>query len=89
MPGIGILIKPKSQNDQSLLKHEFGHVLHAKRDGLLIWTVSKAIPSFGSTVYQAIDSKYDHHTFYTEMDAYDLSNYYFRGDKRGMQADFQ
>jgi hypothetical protein len=70
LPPIGIFV---GKMDQLLIMHEFGHVLQARKYGLLIFYIKYAIPS----VYSFYTNRKMHKYFYAELDANKLAIEYF------------
>ncbi len=70
LPPVGIFVGKK---DQFLIMHEFGHVLQARKYGLLKFYFLYAIPS----VYSFLFFRQKHRIFYAELDANRLALDYF------------
>jgi hypothetical protein len=70
LPPVGIFVGKK---EQFLIMHEFGHVLQARKYGLLKFYIFYAIPSVCSFLF----FRRKHRTFYAELDANRLALDYF------------
>jgi RHS repeat-associated protein len=69
LPGLGIFINPSDATDEDLLRHEFGHVLQSRLSGNSAFYLLYGLPSVISGLRQKSNSSYDHHLFWTEIDA--------------------
>jgi hypothetical protein len=72
LPGIGIFVHPKSYFDEDLLRHEYGHVLQAKKFGIIPFYFFIAPISLISAVLRK-----NHHLNWVEKNANWLSFNYF------------
>jgi hypothetical protein len=78
LPGIGIFIHPNDVKNISLLRHEYGHILQAKKWGTLFFYRSIAKESFFSARRSNQDSSFIHQHTWTEWTANRLSYYFFK-----------
>jgi hypothetical protein len=78
LPGVGIFVHPKDVNNLSLLRHEFGHILQAKKWGKLFFYRSIAKESILSADRSNRDPEFIHQHTWTEWTANRLSYYFFR-----------
>lgn len=73
LPGIGIFIGRTYAHDQALLRHEFGHILQARKWGLFFFYTKVAI----SSLISAWKKPSMHNFHWTEWTANYLSYNYF------------
>jgi hypothetical protein len=78
LPGIGIFINPADVNNISLLRHELGHILQAKKWGKLFFYRYIAKESILSAKRSNHDPKFIHQHTWTEWTANRLSYYFFK-----------
>lgn len=80
---LGNIITVNAKPSNSLVEHEFGHVLQSEIVGEAYLT-GVALPSLGSAVLQNILGRdtWDHSGFWTETTADALSGSYFRSNGR-------
>jgi len=78
IPGIGIFIHPKDAKNISLLRHEFGHILQAKKWGKLFFYRFIATESINSVRRSNKDSSFNHQHTWTEWTANRLSYHFFK-----------
>ena len=74
LPGIGITVHPSRKEDLDLLRHEFGHVLQARRFGTFYFYLVIAPMSLCSAAFSSFEA---HQRFWTETQANMLSFRYF------------
>ncbi|TKC09096.1 RHS repeat domain-containing protein [Pedobacter frigoris] len=77
LPGIGIFVGFEDAKDLQLLRHEYGHMLQAKKVGYLKWYYNWAPAS----VKSAKKNGAGHKTYWTEADANRRSYEYFKSPK--------
>ena len=77
LPGIGIFVNPIDKNNIDLLRHEFGHVLQAKKWGIVFFVFHIAFQSVRSARKANKNKSYKHMLFWTEWSANKLSYLYF------------
>jgi RHS repeat-associated protein len=80
LPGIGIFLNKEHMTDYDLLKHEFGHVLQAKKYGLSFFYKTILPNSLYSGYLNQTRNNFDHHDTWTEWSANDLSKDYFKNE---------
>lgn len=73
LPGIGIFVNPNDLNDIHLLRHEFGHILQARKYGLEFFYTVIGPASLASAAARTGN----HNLFWTEVQANTLSWQYF------------
>jgi hypothetical protein len=78
LPGIGIFVHPKDARNISLLRHEFGHMLQAKKWGKIFFYRYVARESVNSVRRSNRDSSFNHQHTWTEWTANRLSYYFFK-----------
>ena len=78
LPGIGIFIHPKDVRNIPLLRHEYGHILQAKKWGKLFFYRFIARQSVDSVRRSNRDSSFNHQHTWTEWTANRLSYYFFK-----------
>jgi hypothetical protein len=78
IPGIGIFIHPKDAKNISLLRHEFGHILQAKKWGKVFFYRFIARESINSVRKSIKDSSFNHQHTWTEWTANRLSYHFFK-----------
>ncbi|TXE04804.1 RHS repeat-associated core domain-containing protein [Algoriphagus aquimarinus] len=80
LPGVGIFVNPNDKFNKDLLRHEFGHILQARKWGMDFFygtIVSESIKSANRANEINDPSKYNHHDSWTEWTANFLSWHYF------------
>jgi hypothetical protein len=77
LPGIGIFVHPQDTKNIALIRHEFGHILQAKKWGKLFFYSTIAWTSLMSARKSNSDSNYDHQATWTEWSANKLAYNYF------------
>ncbi|MBN1184619.1 MAG: RHS repeat-associated core domain-containing protein [Bacteroidales bacterium] len=83
VPGVGIFVGPGGINDVDLLKHEFGHILQARKWGAGVFYGDVAPASLRYAKYANSDPYYsnlDYMSNWTEWSANYLSYKYFKGN---------
>ena len=86
LPGIGIFMNKDHLTDLDLLMHEYGHILQAKKYGMLYF-YKTIVPTSLSSANQNntnTENTFYHHDTWTEWSANDLSNDYFKPNKWDM-----
>jgi|SRR5688572_4099745 len=78
LPGIGIFVHPGDINNVSLLRHEFGHILQARKWGKLFFYRYIAIESIVSARKSNQDATFIHQQTWTEWTANRLAYYFFK-----------
>lgn len=78
LPGIGIFVHPDEVQNISLLRHEYGHILQARKWGKLFFYRHIAWESLTSARKSAHDTKFNHQHTWTEWTANRLSYYFFK-----------
>jgi hypothetical protein len=78
IPGIGIFVHPKDANNIALLRHEFGHMLQAKKWGKIFFYRYIAWESLNSVRRANHDPSFIHQHTWTEWTANRLSYYFFK-----------
>lgn len=78
IPGIGIFIHPKDEHNIDLLRHEFGHILQAKKWGKVFFYRHIARESINSARRAHGDPSFVHQHTWTEWTANRLSYYFFK-----------
>ena len=78
IPGIGIFIHPKDVHNISLLRHEFGHMLQARKWGKLFFYRFVAPESVSSVRKSCRDSSHNHQHTWTEWTANRLAYHFFK-----------
>ena len=78
LPGIGIFVHPKDARNVALLRHEFGHILQAKKWGKIFFYRHIARESINSVKRSNKDSSFNHQHTWTEWTANRLSYYFFK-----------
>lgn len=73
LPGIGIFVNPKDLANVHLLRHEFGHILQARKYGMQFFYSVIAPASLAS----AASKSGDHQKYWTEVQANTFAYYYF------------
>lgn len=74
LPGIGIFVSKKYAQDDALLRHEYGHILQAKKWGYFFFYFRVAF----SSLYSAYKNPRYHKYHWTEWSANFLSYMYFK-----------
>lgn len=77
LPGIGIFIHPQDAKNTALIRHEFGHILQAKKWGKFFFYGTIAWVSLMSARKASRNSNYDHQETWTEWSANKLAYDYF------------
>ncbi len=75
-PGIGIFVNPDDVNNNDLLRHEYGHILQAKKWGLWFF-YSRIVPVSLWSASKHGKNKFRHPDTWTEWSANQLSYSYF------------
>ncbi len=78
LPGIGIFIHPDDVQNISLLRHEYGHMLQAKKWGKFFFYRTIAWISVSSARRSNRDPQFIHQHTWTEWTANKLSYNYFK-----------
>jgi hypothetical protein len=78
LPGIGIFVHPKDVKNQGILRHEFGHILQAKKWGKLFFYRYIAFESLNSARRASRDPGFIHQHTWTEWTANRLAYYFFK-----------
>jgi hypothetical protein len=78
LPGIGIFVHPKDITNISLLRHEYGHILQAKKWGKFFFYRYIAKESIISARKSSRDPDFIHDHTWTEWTANRLSYYFFK-----------
>ena len=78
LPGIGIFVNPGDVTNVNLLRHEFGHILQAKKWGKLFFYRYIAMESIRSARRSNHDPKFVHQHTWTEWTANRLAYYFFK-----------
>lgn len=78
LPGIGIFIHPDDAQNISLLRHEYGHMLQAKKWGKFFFYRAIAWISINSARRSSHDPQFIHQHTWTEWSANKLSYDYFK-----------
>lgn len=78
LPGIGIFIHPGEVENISLLRHEYGHILQARKWGKLFFYRHIAWESLNSARRSIHDVSFNHQHTWTEWTANRLSYYFFK-----------
>ena len=78
LPGIGIFVHPKDAKNIALLRHEFGHILQAKKWGKLFFYRYIARESLNSARRASRDHGFIHQHTWTEWTANRLAYYFFK-----------
>ena len=73
LPGVGIFIHPDDEKNISLLRHEYGHMLQAKRWGMFFFYRTIALTSLNSARRSNQDPHFIHQHTWTEWTANKLS----------------
>jgi hypothetical protein len=81
LPGIGIFVNPLDLNNKDLLRHEFGHILQARKWGLFFFIRYIALQSLRSAKKANKDKTYNHMQCWTEWTANKLAYKYFNCPK--------
>lgn len=84
LPGIGIILHRGGAKKISLVRHEFGHILQSKQTGIIPFYFKIGIPSLISAMRNG-KRGHQHHTYWTEVWADQLSTDYF-GEVRSGNA---
>ncbi|MBQ0029457.1 MAG: hypothetical protein MJZ24_09340 [Paludibacteraceae bacterium] len=83
LPGLGILADKSIAHNQSLLRHEFGHILQRRYFGWWFFWFRVAPASLWSAIKGTFGKKHRHGSCWCEISANKLSNIYFkRKDRR-------
>jgi len=77
LPGIGIFVHPIDKDNIDLLRHEFGHILQAKKWGIRFFILHIALQSLRSAQKANKNGFYNHMQNWTEWTANKLSYQYF------------
>jgi len=80
LPRVGIFVNPNDKYNVDLLRHEFGHILQARKWGMDFFygtIVSESVKSANRANEINDPSKYNHHDSWTEWTANFLSWHYF------------
>jgi len=80
LPEVGIFVNPSDKYNEDLLRHEFGHILQARKWGMDFFyrtIVSESIKSANRANEINDPSKYNHHDSWTEWTANFFSWHYF------------
>ena len=77
IPGIGIFIGILQINNRGLLRHEFGHILQSRRQGILFYWLRIAPVSLWSSLLSSLFKSHIHMNTWTEWSANCLSYEYF------------
>ena len=81
LPGYGITVNKNHLTDVDLLKHEYGHILQARKWGMATF-YSKVVPaSLRSAKRHRNEKDFYHQDTWTEWSANDLSKDYFSSEK--------
>ena len=78
IPGVGIFVHPKDAKNIPLLRHEFGHILQAKKWGKIFFYRYVATESINSVRRSNRDSSFNHQHTWTEWTANRLSYHFFK-----------
>lgn len=78
LPGIGIFVHPKDVRNIGLLRHEYGHILQAKKWGKFFFYRYVAKESIISARKSSQDPCFVHQHTWTEWTANRLSYYFFK-----------
>lgn len=78
LPGIGIFVHPDEVANISLLRHEYGHILQARKWGKLFFYRHIARESLNSARRSSQDTTFNHQHTWTEWTANRLSYYFFK-----------
>lgn len=78
LPGIGIFISPKDVKNLHLLRHEFGHILQAKKWGKVFFYRYIARESLMSARRAGHDPAFIHQHTWTEWTANRMAYYFFK-----------
>jgi len=77
LPGIGIFINPRDINNIDLLRHEFGHILQARKWGYLFFYRTIVAASVKSAHKSNKHANFNHQHTWTEWSANLLAYHYF------------
>ena len=77
LPGLGIFIHPSEIQNMALLRHEYGHILQAKKWGKLYFYKSVAWTSLMSARKSNHQPSFNHQQTWTEWSANKLSYEFF------------
>jgi hypothetical protein len=77
IPGIGIFVNPLDKNNIDLLRHEYGHILQAKKWGFVYFMTHIAFISLRSARKANRNKAYNHMHCWTEWSANKLAYEYF------------
>ncbi len=78
LPGIGIFVGKEQIGNMGLLRHEFGHVLQSRQQGMLYFWILIAPASLWSAFRTSFDKNHIHMHVRTEWTANRLAYDYFR-----------
>lgn len=78
LPGIGIFVHPDEVNNISLLRHEYGHFLQARKWGKRFFYRYIAWQSLHSAKRSSHDPAFNHQHTWTEWTANRLAYYFFK-----------
>lgn len=78
LPGIGIFVHPDEATNISLLRHEYGHVLQARKWGKRFFYRYIAWQSLSSARRSSHDTTFNHQHTWTEWTANRLAYYFFK-----------
>jgi len=77
IPGIGIFVGKKQVSNTGLLRHEFGHILQSRQNGVLYFWMRIAPSSIWSVFLTVLDKRHKHMHTRAEWTANRLSYDYF------------
>lgn len=78
LPGIGIFVHPDEVGNVALLRHEYGHILQARKWGKRFFYRHIAWLSLNSARRSSQDTTFNHQHTWTEWTANRLSYYFFK-----------
>jgi hypothetical protein len=78
LPGIGIFVHPDEAGNLSLLRHEYGHILQARKWGKRFFYRYIAWESLNSAKRSSYDANFKHQHTWTEWTANRLAYYFFK-----------
>jgi hypothetical protein len=78
LPGIGIFVHPDEVRNISLLRHEYGHILQARKWGKRFFYRHIAWESLNSARRSSRDASFNHQHTWTEWTANRLAYYFFK-----------
>lgn len=81
LPGIGIFIHPDDVKNIPLLRHEYGHLLQARKWGTFFFYRTIALTSIISAIRSNCNSTFIHQDTWTEWTANKLSYEFFKRPK--------